>query len=209
MSAGGWLRAWVVICPVPRHDWFDKCHGHLCCLITLFTSLKNIHAFFPPCFHLFLVFSIYLCVERLHFDVEQNSLIFLIQIFLLSHNLKTSASERAVKGRSWASASFWHPPLGDEGFYLPHLSFQSTLWMHCFRLSKPRLFHRTGFRHHHICGSMGTILEISWDGEQIEIISTRAGNGGRVTWGFMWLQFILSLISLAQCDSTAEVTRHS
>lgn len=130
-------RAWVVICPVPRHDWSDKSVMSTSAVLLHYLLHWRILMHFFPCFHLFLMFSIYLCLERLHFHVEQNSLIFLIHIFLLSHNLK-SASERAVKAKSWASASSWHPPLGDEGFYLPHPSFQSTLCMHCSRLSKPR-----------------------------------------------------------------------
>lgn len=104
--------------------------------------------FFPPVFSsFFLVLLIYLCVERLCFYVEKGSLIFLIQFLFFSHSFKTNASERAVKVRFWASASLWHPLLGDKGFYLPHPSFQRTLCIHCSRLPKDRLSYRTGFRH--------------------------------------------------------------
>lgn len=67
MSAGGWLGAWVVNLP-SFSAWlvWQECHEHLCCRIGLFTSLKNIHAFFffSLCFHLFFLCSSSTCVLR-------------------------------------------------------------------------------------------------------------------------------------------------
>lgn len=87
MSAGGWLRTWVVHLP-SFSVWlvWQECHEHLCCLIGLFNSLKNIHAFFPCAFTFFLVLPIYLCVERQHFYVEKSSLLFLIKFLFFNHS---------------------------------------------------------------------------------------------------------------------------
>lgn len=98
----------------------------------------------PPCFHLFSSAPHLLMCWVIAFLCGKKLSDFSNKFFC---SFKTSASERAVETRSWASASLWYPLLRDEGFYLPHPSFQKTHCIHCPRLPKSRLSYRSGFRH--------------------------------------------------------------
>lgn len=114
--------------------------------------VSHISTFFLSIFRLCCAEVVFLCEAK-----------FLWYSFVVYHSLQLNASERAVKNkaRSWASASFCNPLLGDADFYSPHSSFQSSLWTHCLpQVFKIQINLLNWFEvQPHIYGSMGTNLE--------------------------------------------------